>query len=237
MNKISNLYKKCKLCEKKFRSTKERRKYCSDECFKESVKRRQKTYSTENKEEIRKRRTTCKYCENTFKMEELKERCCKDEECIKERDREKNRLYRKRYYSKHVKRKTKKYKKRDAENNKRYRRSHRNELNKRERARKKEKREWVDDIRKEKRCSKCGEDRWFCLDFHHLDSNGKEITLADAISRGYGKEKILEEMEKCITLCSNCHRHLHYFERNLEGWEPTEEWLNDKDVFNENNYK
>jgi len=49
-----------------------------------------------------------------------------------------------------------------------------------------------------------------CLDFHHLDGNGKENRISH-----YGwyneLENTIKEMEKCVILCKNCHLELHYF--------------------------
>jgi len=58
---------------------------------------------------------------------------------------------------------------------------------------------------------KCGEDHIACLDFHHI-SDKKEINIADTIKRGWPFTRILEEIKKCIIICSNCHRKIHYKE-------------------------
>lgn len=59
-------------------------------------------------------------------------------------------------------------------------------------------------------CTECGYNKNLsALCFHHLDSSKKEFKLD---TRGIGtrsKKKILEEVEKCILLCSNCHQELH----------------------------
>lgn len=57
-------------------------------------------------------------------------------------------------------------------------------------------------------CAKCGEDRLYMLDFHHIDPSTKGFTIGDSY-RG-NDEKIKEEVEKCICLCANCHREFHY---------------------------
>jgi|ETNvirnome_2_300_1030623.scaffolds.fasta_scaffold02315_4 hypothetical protein len=226
MNKIKGLCKKCLICETEFRSDVHKRKYCSEECFKESVKIRQKKYLKDNKKEIRKRRTTCKYCGNSFKVHELKNRCCGGEQCQEDRKKEKSKLAQKRHYNRNVKKTTNKFKKRDAENARNYRKNHQEEINKRDRLRKKEKRNWVNSIKKKSKCEKCNEEKWFCLDFHHKDPTQKDFTISNCISMGYGKKRILKEIEKCIVLCSNCHRHLHYLELNEKEWKLTNEWLN-----------
>jgi len=61
-------------------------------------------------------------------------------------------------------------------------------------------------------CSKCYEDRWYLLDFHHLDPSNKLFDIGNAWCYKSLKAAF-EEMEKCIPLCSNCHREFHYLEK------------------------
>jgi hypothetical protein len=58
-------------------------------------------------------------------------------------------------------------------------------------------------------CVKCGEDHNATLEFHHTDPSEKEISVADAINRGWSIERIETEMAKCVVLCANCHRKEH----------------------------
>ena len=60
-------------------------------------------------------------------------------------------------------------------------------------------------------CSKCGEDRWYVLDFHHIQD--KDDSVANLIKRRCSVKRLKRELRKCTLLCSNCHRELHYFER------------------------
>ena len=60
------------------------------------------------------------------------------------------------------------------------------------------------------RCVLCGETHPACLDFHHLDDTSKEFNISRAHKFGYGYRRIAKEIEKCVVLCSNCHRKLHY---------------------------
>lgn len=71
------------------------------------------------------------------------------------------------------------------------------------------------EIKKTKSCKKCGESRWWVLDFHHRDPDKKEFGISAIFkSRGMGKKEILmREMEKCDVLCSNCHRDHHYWKK------------------------
>ena len=60
-----------------------------------------------------------------------------------------------------------------------------------------------------KKCQVCGYSRCeAALDFHHLDENKKNFGLSqNGMTRSWDKTK--EELEKCVLLCSNCHRELH----------------------------
>lgn len=58
------------------------------------------------------------------------------------------------------------------------------------------------------KCSNCSYNTYIgALEFHHTDPTKKDMTIA-----GSGKkwETIKAEVEKCILLCANCHRELHY---------------------------
>lgn len=59
------------------------------------------------------------------------------------------------------------------------------------------------------RCYICGYDRCKeALDFHHLDPTQKEFNLS---SRDLSSDWLIvkPEIDKCVLLCSNCHRELH----------------------------
>lgn len=73
-------------------------------------------------------------------------------------------------------------------------------------------REDLNDYKNTLKCSICGEDRWWVLDFHHLDPTEKEDNVSHLIG---SPKKLQEELEKCIVVCANCHRDLHYKERNI----------------------
>ena len=58
------------------------------------------------------------------------------------------------------------------------------------------------------KCEKCGYDKYDgALEFHHLDPSKKDF----AISKKKAKyiDSLKPELDKCILLCSNCHRELH----------------------------
>ena len=58
------------------------------------------------------------------------------------------------------------------------------------------------------KCELCGYDKCIdALDFHHIDPDSKEISIGDSNNRIF--ENVKSELDKCILLCSNCHREVH----------------------------
>jgi hypothetical protein len=73
--------------------------------------------------------------------------------------------------------------------------------------------DWLREYKKNLSCSRCVENHPACLDFHHMDGEQKEANISQAIRvKGWSKERILQEIAKCIVLCSNCHRKEHWKE-------------------------
>jgi hypothetical protein len=58
-------------------------------------------------------------------------------------------------------------------------------------------------------CVKCGFFHPSAMDFHHIDPKEKDKGVSELVRNGYATKRIVEELEKCICLCSNCHRILH----------------------------
>lgn len=85
-----------------------------------------------------------------------------------------------------------------------------------ERKHRADRKEWFIEIKSDLHCKNCNEDRWYCLEFHHRDPNEKEGTISSIYWR-WSKERILEEMEKCDVLCSNCHKAFHWEEKQNKG--------------------
>jgi hypothetical protein len=56
-------------------------------------------------------------------------------------------------------------------------------------------------------CIICGESEPCCIDFHHLDPSIKDFTIGQHRSRS--KQWLIQEIKKCVCLCSNCHRKVH----------------------------
>ena len=76
--------------------------------------------------------------------------------------------------------------------------------------RRKEIRDWFVDYRSNLQCSMCKENHPATLDFHHKDSGTKDLTVTHMTYYGYSRDAIKKEIEKCIILCANCHRKLHF---------------------------
>ena len=58
-------------------------------------------------------------------------------------------------------------------------------------------------------CECCGYDKYQgALEFHHLDPNQKDFAIGH---KGHSKgwEKVKKELQKCIMVCSNCHKEIH----------------------------
>ena len=66
-----------------------------------------------------------------------------------------------------------------------------------------------------KPCVVCGEKESCCIDFHHKNPNEKEFEISDVCAHKWSDEKILNELEKCVTLCSNHHRILHKYNLSI----------------------
>jgi len=89
-----------------------------------------------------------------------------------------------------------------------YRRNRKQEI-KRVAKRKAELRAWLDEYRSSLSCEKCGENHPACLDFHHKDASKKDFSIANIKGMGWGKERVLLEIQKCVIVCANCHRKIH----------------------------
>ena len=82
------------------------------------------------------------------------------------------------------------------------------------------------------KCKKCddGDLDISCYDFHHIDPNQKEFNLSGLNSAKMSWDKVKEELDKCVLLCSNCHRteHSNYKSKKFLSY------INklDKDFFN-----
>jgi hypothetical protein len=58
-------------------------------------------------------------------------------------------------------------------------------------------------------CAECGERRYACLDFHHLDPVAKHFNIGSATYDETPVDDFFDELADCLVLCSNCHRVHH----------------------------
>ena len=69
-------------------------------------------------------------------------------------------------------------------------------------------------------CSICGYDKCFkAIEFHHTDPEEKEMNVSNLLRRAFSAGnifKFLDETDKCIIVCANCHREIH----NLDDFDP-----------------
>lgn len=59
------------------------------------------------------------------------------------------------------------------------------------------------------KCQYCAENYIRCLEFHHTNPKKKDNNIATAVAHGWGWDRILCEIQKCVVVCANCHRKLH----------------------------
>lgn len=76
------------------------------------------------------------------------------------------------------------------------------------------------------KCCLCGYDKCInALEFHHLDKDLKEEKPSYIIMR-WSWERAKKELEKCILVCSNCHKEIHYGELDLSYDKIYNPWIN-----------
>lgn len=65
----------------------------------------------------------------------------------------------------------------------------------------------IAEIKVESGCSVCGySDNPASLEFHHQNPENKFMDISTMITQGYSTDKIMNEIEKCVVLCANCHK-------------------------------
>ena len=59
------------------------------------------------------------------------------------------------------------------------------------------------------KCQKCGYNKYIgALEFHHLNPEEKDFNLSELKIHSFN-QVIIDELDKCILVCSNCHREIH----------------------------
>lgn len=62
-------------------------------------------------------------------------------------------------------------------------------------------------------CKKCGYNKFIgSLDFHHIEPEHKDFIISHSFTSFNNLHK--KELDKCILLCSNCHRIEHSKKNN-----------------------
>lgn len=82
----------------------------------------------------------------------------------------------------------------------------------------KERQKWLIESKRNKPCADCGGIfHPVAMDYHHIDEETKHYQkdpssrgVRGLIKSGYGIKRVQEELDKCVLLCSNCHRVRHY---------------------------
>lgn len=78
-------------------------------------------------------------------------------------------------------------------------------------------RDWLKEYKSKLKCERCGYNKCVgALSFHHRNPEEKFTSPNNMIGIGFGKKKILREIEKCQILCLNCHSELHYNEQKIK---------------------
>lgn len=65
------------------------------------------------------------------------------------------------------------------------------------------------------KCEVCGYNKCIAaMEFHHKNHKKKDFSLSNG-GETYGLNRAKKEVEKCLLVCSNCHREIHYKEGYL----------------------
>jgi hypothetical protein len=83
---------------------------------------------------------------------------------------------------------------------------HKAEIRKRSKKYLAESKAWIRNIKESSPCLDCGiKYPWYVMDFDHV-SGAKVGNISEMIAKLSAKQKILDELDKCELVCSNCHR-------------------------------
>lgn len=86
-------------------------------------------------------------------------------------------------------------------------------------------REFVESLKTN--CIKCGEDRPWVIQFHHINPKDKLFDVTQVGTRS--RAAVWEEASKCVCLCSNCHDEFHHFfgKQPVEPTDAFEKYMNE----------
>jgi len=74
---------------------------------------------------------------------------------------------------------------------------------------------WIRYKSKQK-CSHCGAKHPAIIDFHHVIRDKDKVAVNYLVKTKRSYKRIMEEIDKCIPLCANCHRILHWKEKVIQ---------------------
>ena len=93
-------------------------------------------------------------------------------------------------------------------NNKKYRENNQETIKSRSTIHRAKHRKLLEEL-KVNGCAICGYDKYSgALDFHHGNPEDKKFAIGRK-NMGYTDKRIIDELNKCILLCANCHREIH----------------------------
>lgn len=81
-----------------------------------------------------------------------------------------------------------------------------------------EKKQIINNLKQQQCCVKCGDNRPYVLDYHHLDPNIKDMNVSRMLSNRSNINDVKQEINKCIVLCANCHREFHYLNISIDEY-------------------
>lgn len=104
----------------------------------------------------------------------------------------------------------KEYRKQNKERSREYQRLYYRKNDEFKKQYRKNKREEIHNLKQP--CVKCGEDRPYVIDFHHINPSEKEFEPSQIITAS--NAKLQSELKKCVCLCRNCHAEYHWIYGN-----------------------
>jgi len=54
------------------------------------------------------------------------------------------------------------------------------------------------------------------LEFHHRNPKEKTKTIFEAVRNGWSLDRLVNEMNKCLLLCNDCHKDIHKFMKIMD---------------------
>ena len=80
---------------------------------------------------------------------------------------------------------------------------------------------WFLRLKESLTCQRCPENHSPCLDFHHPGEKDDGVSILLFSFRSM--KRVIEEIERCVPLCANCHRKVHsgFLEDKFEEYELT----------------